>query len=391
MGGVDVTPPTEPVPGATIDGLVLLHVQPGVRSTAYVVLRGNCAGTMPELSTAAPHQKLVLGEASTCVDTENTRVLLTDEPTMPGIVPIGSLPDHRLEFVDGLGCPDASKAPRSGTVCVPGGAMIFGEADLSGRGPGDAVPERLVKLTPVWMDLNELTVAEWRSAVAAGFTPDTPADANDGPLAATSGGAFLTGCSYSTAPLGREDYAVTCVSPESAREFCQWRGGDLPTEAQWEYAASDASYWGGAKSYVAWQGAPMRPDRCDIAVFGRDDAAFPETCYSASSSDPNVLGFGPLPVTARTAMADTTHLGLIGMGGGVSEFTRDAFESYASPCWAGSSLVDPSCSEPFAPQIATRGASWDTDGDTLLVAFRTPFAAGFGAVDTGFRCIYAVR
>jgi formylglycine-generating enzyme required for sulfatase activity len=395
LDGIDATPPTEPLPSVTIDRLALLHIRPGIRSTAHVVLRGNCAGTMPRLGATAPYQTFVVAEAVTCIDTENTRVPLADEPLLPGVVPVSALPDPRLQFVDGLGCPAASSAPLPATICVPGGAMILGEVDLSGRGPEDAVPPRLVKLTPFWMDVNEVTVGEWRSAATSGgFVQPTVPDINDGPLPGSPPAeSFPALCSYSTQSLGREDFAVTCVTQESARAFCQWRGGDLPTEAQWEYAAADVAYWGGLKSAYPWEVSPAPADLCQIAVFGRDDpGSSPQLCYSAQPADPTGHGYGPLAVTARaTPQGDMTHLGLIGLTGGVAEYMRDAFESYSSPCWASAPLVNPTCSEPFAPELSTRGGAWDTQGDNLRVAERNAFPADFLSTDTGFRCVYAVQ
>jgi formylglycine-generating enzyme len=41
--------------------------------------------------------------------------------------------------------------------------------------------------------------------------------------------------------VGRENYPVNSVSWIQARQFPQWVGADLPTEAQWEYAATSES------------------------------------------------------------------------------------------------------------------------------------------------------
>ena len=300
VNGVDTTPATEPQPLLTIDRLALIHVTPGVQQTAQVILRGNCAGTMARLSATAPYQQLDVNGAATCLDTEATLVPLADEPLIPGFADVHSLPDHRLEFVDGLGCPDASHAPRSGTICVAGGVMAFGEEALSGRGVQDAVPRRLAKMTPFWMDANEVTVADWRAAVAAGLYTSIGPQANEGDLATNQDGSFSTLCTWSTTPRGREDYALTCIEYGDARSFCQARGGDLPTEAQWEFAASGASWYEnsgntasgqfGARYEYPWTGNPTRSDWCDIAVYGR---VVNGSCYGADAGDASIQGSVP--------------------------------------------------------------------------------------------------
>jgi hypothetical protein len=37
---------------------------------------------------------------------------------------------------------------------------------------------------------------------------------------------------------GRESYPVNCLTFQQARRYCEWRGGRLPTRAEWELAAT---------------------------------------------------------------------------------------------------------------------------------------------------------
>ena len=92
-------------------------------------------------------------------------------------------------------------------------------------------------------------------------------------------------------------------------------------------------------------------------------------------------------MTAREGDAGTESLyGFIGLAGGVAELTRDAFESYSSPCWAAATLVNPTCDEQFAPIRPTRGGGWsDQQSDPMRVSDRGSLAATFGDLEVGFR------
>ena len=74
---------------------------------------------------------------------------------------------------------------------------------------------------------------------------------------------------------GRDQHPVTCVDWSQSRAYCQWRGGDLPTEAQWEFAARGTEArtfpWGESApgSQLCWSGGEpgRRTSSCAVRSF----------------------------------------------------------------------------------------------------------------------------
>ncbi len=114
------------------------------------------------------------------------------------------------------------------------------------------------------LDKYEVTVGRFRAFVKAGFgTQMSPpmADAGAHPTLAGSGwdsgwntllaanttelvDAIKCNTAYQTwtdAPGDNENKPITCVTWPEAMAFCIWDGGYLPTEAEWNYAASGGS------------------------------------------------------------------------------------------------------------------------------------------------------
>ena len=89
---------------------------------------------------------------------------------------------------------------------------------------------------------------------------------NSSTLATNSASDVFAACTWSSTPVDRESYPLNCISWAAAREFCQAHDGDLPTEVQWEYAATAA----GREFEATYPGTGDVPN-CEDSVFGRMD------------------------------------------------------------------------------------------------------------------------
>ncbi len=325
--GLDVTPPSEPKPTATVDRLLLLGLEPGKRGRVSVVMRGACAGTSPLL--AAEGETPVFGEAQTCTDTEGVV-----EPVFPSaLVPDMAVPPPTArDFGTSEPCEETTASSRA--ICVPGGAFVLGSRAAAGATGvvAQPVPERVVVMSRFWLDRHEVTVGDVRKAYGAGFAHgDAPPGKHEGTLGQPSPGdvyPFDRYCTFSTAERGREDLPFTCGSWAFARRLCAFRGGDLPSEAQYEYVSSSAGK--PFKTDYPWGN---EPPTCDRLAYGS---------VSYLDNNPYCPQFdGPVPVT--TPFGDVTPLGVLGLAGNVAEILKDELAEYTDACWRAAPLVDPVC------------------------------------------------
>jgi len=375
--GKDVTPSSEPEPLLTVDRLIRVRAVPGVKKAVRVDLRGVCAGTMSD----------VTGRAS-CVDQENVRVPVVELPFVDEAT--RSAPSRAGTFDPSTPCPGAPRAASTaadGTplfdeqVCVPGALFVFGSRD-GVFGEAEDLPQRLAVVDGMLVDRYEVTVGRYRRALAAGFqSPDATPTANDGaiPVDPTP---YLDPkmCTWSTTPIGRETFPLSCISPAAAAAFCAFEGGELPSEAEWEYVALVAGR--ATRTRFPWGGDDDVAPSCDRATWGRGEVAFAgQKC--AEKGD----GFGPLTVDAHGGASGdrTPGLGLVGMAGSMLELTRDTFAPMTSTCWMASSLRDPGCRADASLARTVRGSCWRDNIAGLAGATRRKDIGAESSL--GFRCI----
>jgi formylglycine-generating enzyme required for sulfatase activity len=157
-------------------------------------------------------------------------------------------------------------------------------------------------------------------------------------------------------PEGYADHPVTETTWAGARAYCVWRGGDLPTEAQWEAAARDDD-----DRVYPW--GNEQPDSERVSASGRTGVT--------------------TPVGSRPAGA--SPFGLLDMAGSLAEWTRSLKMPYPYLADDGRENVE------AAGERVTRGGDYvyDRRASNFTVSFRDSYsnAPQHGHRHIGFRCV----
>jgi formylglycine-generating enzyme required for sulfatase activity len=240
---------------------------------------------------------------------------------------------------------------------VVGKSFLMGSR--AGIGDEDEHPQHSVKLSGYCIDRTEVPVAAYAACVAAGACLPIP-ELMPREIAGL--------CNASRDD--RQQHPVNCVNWAQAVAYCAFVGKRLPTEAEWEYAATGPGEqrfpWGNdapSAGRLNACGSECRPLRARLGV---------ETAvmYEASDRWETTAPVGSFPRAV-------SPVGALDMDGNVSEWTSDLYASYAG---TASTFQD-------GPHRVVRGGAFlDTDASRVRGASRGNAAPGSYDVNIGFRC-----
>ena len=265
---------------------------------------------------------------------------------------------------------DPGQAPISGSptlsndgtmVRLPDGSFIMG---LTDEDPLDIqnAGRKKVTVSSFYIDRFEITNKDYRD-----FISDLSGEKRDKRLPdSTAWDEAASRANWKTYFYGseRSDYPVVAVTWQDAREYCQWEGKRLPTEAEWEYAAR-AGRVGGVYPWAGF--SPRDPQGRYLANFnpGRQGQAADGYAFTApvGSYPPN-----------RWGMHD--------VAGNVAEWVRDAY----TPSYSALSGLDPVYTDKKEKRHVVRGGSWASNAFQIGVGVRNYQKEDKASARIGFRC-----
>jgi formylglycine-generating enzyme len=305
------------------------------------------------------------------------------------------------------GTPQGSEQPYPGMVWVPGGTFTMGDDDER----SEERAAHKVTVSGFWIDRHEVTNAQfaifveatgYRTIAERGLDPKERPDLPPELLAAGASvfhqpdslmnlvdigqwWRFVPGANWrhpagpDCSIEGKANLPVVDVAYEDALAYARWLGRELPTEAQWEFAARggvDGATYGWGEDYYdpvdgwranSWQGMFPLSDSGEDGYRG----TAPVGCFPAN-------GYG-----------------LFDMIGNVWEYAADWYLPGHPPAPASDPIGPPrevavNYAETADPLVVIKGGSWLCAPNFCAryrPAARQPQELGLGASHLGFRTV----
>lgn len=272
------------------------------------------------------------------------------DKTFPVFLPTSEKTDIAIREIDGMQM-----------QYIPAGDFKMGLDD----GNNDERPMHTVYLDAYWIDQTEVTNAQYRKCVQAGVCT---LPYNDESLFSRI---FFKGNSESVLDeyFNNPDlnqHPVIWVQWEQAQTYCQWVGGHLPSEAEWEKAArgSDGRKYPWGDTFYG-----DRVNYCDK----NGECKIPDEEWDDEYQETAPVGSYP---------QGASPYGVLDMAGNVSEWVADWFEY---DYYKESPLRNPTGPD-YADKRLVRGGCFDYSAANVRSTLRDEVNSQWYFSTVGFRC-----
>ncbi|MEC7240031.1 MAG: formylglycine-generating enzyme family protein [Myxococcota bacterium] len=271
-------------------------------------------------------------------DSGETGLEIEDDPCAPEGFPSG-------QAVGESNCEE-------GICSIPPGPFWRGQAN---NGDADACPLHVVEMSAYRIDEFETSMGDYNDCVDAGSCSQRDSECNS---------------IYSNWKGDRDALPVVCVDHAQALAYCEWKGGRLPSEAEWEKAARGEE----GATYPWGERAPL----CE-------DGNFRFVSWYCQQS---VVEVGSYPET-------TTAYGLQDTLGNAWEWTSDYYDSTwyqeasrTDPGGPEQCSIDPSQEKADCTHRVIRGGGFNATEQNTRASARSLSEPDRADVNLGFRCAY---
>jgi formylglycine-generating enzyme required for sulfatase activity len=245
---------------------------------------------------------------------------------------------------------------------VPAGEFKMG----SDEGSDDEKPVHTVYLDAFWMDQTEVTNEMFSKYVDATGYETYAEKAGESWVVQNGEWRQVDGANWNhpggpgSVISGIEAHPVVHISWTDAKAYCEWRGARLPTEAEWEKAAS-------------WD-----DDRQEKRVYpwgSSVDCRYANYWGKAGGCVGGTTKVGSYP-------SGVSFYGLLDMAGNVWEWVLDWYD----PSYYDKSPTSNPMGSASGDSHVLRGGSWNLDDSVVRSSDRSAIASGSSGDGAGFRC-----
>jgi len=222
---------------------------------------------------------------------------------------------------------DPTEASTENMVFLEGGSFLMGSDDAENEGP-----ESEASIDPFHMDVTPVTVAQYtRYLEATGAAPPK---------------------FWDHSVFSGDAQPVVGVTWDEANAYAAWAGKQIPTEAQWEFAAR-----------------------------GKENRRYPWGRLEPDTTHRNFRDYLGMPSIVTMHEDGATPEGIKDLAGNVFEWTLDAFVPYLTDETAAANT----------PMRAVRGGCWRSTLNELRCTFRKGYFPEAQLTTLGFRCVLPAR
>jgi formylglycine-generating enzyme required for sulfatase activity len=370
---------------------ILVETAPGelTAAAATSVARPGSATTVDPERNAAPKRRtpLLVGVAVVVAlavagwfavhsATDSGKAVYHPAPPPPSVVASAGSPPI-LATASASGAAAGKQCP-PGMILIPGGEFFMGSEEKDAL--DTEKPPHRVRLSPYCIDELEMTVAQYKECSDRGGCRRAGKENVWPGINDVQRKIYDPLCNIAD-PVGKATHPINCIDWDQAREACESRGGRLPTEAEWEFAARGPDGrvypWGDeppnalllnacGKECVAWQKKHRDPDNTPALMYDEDDGF------------PNTSPVGSFP-------KGKSRYGLQDVVGNVWEWVADFYADY-DKATASSTVTDPKGPATAADRVI-RGGAWNgAQPSWVRPSFRFHVAPGARSYGFGFRC-----
>ncbi|MEN8192208.1 MAG: formylglycine-generating enzyme family protein, partial [Bacteroidota bacterium] len=259
---------------------------------------------------------------------------------------------------------------------LKGGEFLFGAPD--GFGWNSERPQNKVTLSPFEIDIYEVTNKQYCEFLNKQFASNE-IEVNEGEVFCKTNSNLLfktkKAITFSEIDFDnnkfsvvsdREYFPVVFVTYYGAKKYAVSRGERLPTEAEWEYAAS----WDGKEKYL----------------FGYKEN---ESIEKYSNYEDSYDYFEREKVIKTTPVGyykKSSPFGVKDMSGNVWEWCSDYYQYDIHKVYTGKKAANPKVTKKSTMNVI-KGGAWNTEGSVTSTTKRLGINPNAALINLGFRCV----